>query len=68
MAYQRKKEQSENKISDEILEESPAQEEELETQKSNVVFLDDEDRRLLKKYNKYIVNKLGLKATRSVKL
>lgn len=37
-------------------------------EKSGKVFLGDEDRRLLKKLNKHIVNKLGLSSSRSIKL
>jgi len=35
---------------------------------STRVFLGDEDRRLLKKFNKYIVNKLGIAGNRSFKI
>lgn len=68
MAYQRRRQQFKNKVSEEISKEVSSQIEEPKIQKSNVVFLNDEDRRLLKKYNKHIINKLGLKATRSIKL
>jgi hypothetical protein len=42
--------------------------EEAPREKSGKVFLNDEDRRLLKRYNRHIINKLGLNSTRSVKL
>lgn len=34
----------------------------------NVIFLGEEDKRLLKKFNSHIVKKLGLQRTRSVKV
>ena len=37
-------------------------------QKPTRVFLSDEDRRMLKKFNKYIVNKLGIASNRSFKV
>jgi len=37
-------------------------------EKSGKVFLGDEDRRLLKKFNQHIVKKLGLSSSRSIKL
>jgi hypothetical protein len=34
----------------------------------NVIFLGEEDKRLLRKFNSHIVNKLGIGKTRSVKV
>lgn len=41
----------------------------VETQKSSgKVFLSDEDRRILKKFNRFIVNKLGISGNRSFRI
>lgn len=42
--------------------------EEQKDPKSTKVFLGDEDRRLLKKFNRHIVNKLGIAGNRSFKI
>lgn len=61
----------EETTSEEVAVELQLQEPEPTVEKSlpqNVIFLGEEDRRLLKKFNSHIVKKLGLQRTRSVKV
>lgn len=59
-------------VIDEVVAEEPLAEEppaeEPPTVEATNIFLGEEDRRLLRKFNKHIVNKLGLTATRSFRV
>lgn len=52
-------------IIDEVIAEEPQI---AEASEPTNIFLGEEDRRLLRKFNKHIVNKLGLTATRSFRV
>lgn len=54
-------------VIDEVVAEEPPAEEPQAVEATNI-FLGEEDRRLLRKFNKHIVNKLGLTATRSFRV
>lgn len=62
----------EEQVTEEILEEvvahEPEPEPELDPTPTGQVFLGEEDKRLLRKVNNHIVNKLGLGGTRSFKV
>ena len=47
---------------------SPEPEEQLAPPPTGKIFLGEEDKRLLKKFNKHIVNKLGLGGNRSFRI
>lgn len=73
----RRKSTSSKKIKEEIIEpnEQKIEEEKIESTSSETsnqsvkkIYLNEEDKRFLKKLNKHIVNKLGLHSNRSIKI
>lgn len=73
----RRKSASSKKVKEEIIEpnEQKIEEEKIESTSSEInnqpikkVYLNEEDKRFLKKLNKHIVNKLGLHSNRSIKI
>ena len=49
---------------EEVVEVSKVSKEKLSTK--NLIFLSEEDKRLLKKYNKILINKLGIRKNKSI--
>ena len=77
MTNLRRKSASSKRVKEEIIEpnEQKIEEEKIESTSSEInnqpikkVYLNEEDKRFLKKLNKHIVNKLGLHSNRSVKI
>ena len=77
MTNLRRKSASSKRVKEEIIEpnEQKIEEEKIESTSSEInnqpikkVYLNEEDKRFLKKLNKHIVNKLGLHSNRSIKI